>query len=90
MIESFLMGLIATASVAVGLFFLKFWRNTRDSFFLAFAISFIIQGLNRVAVLLFVGRPNEGNAWIYSVRVFAFLLILFAILRKNYGPERKL
>jgi uncharacterized membrane protein HdeD (DUF308 family) len=84
MIESFLLGVIATASVTAGLFFLKFWRDTRDSFFLAFAVSFLIEGLNRVS-LLFLPRPNEGNPWTYLVRLFAFLLILVAIIRKNYG-----
>lgn len=84
MIESFLIGVIATASVTAGLFFLRFWRDTRDSFFLAFAASFLIEGLNRVSVL-FLPRPNEGSAWIYLVRLFSFLLILMAIARKNYG-----
>ena len=84
MIEGFLLGVIATASVTAGLFFLKFWRESRDSFFLAFAASFLIEGLNR-ASLLFLPRPNEGNPWIYLVRLFAFLLILIAIIRKNYG-----
>ena len=84
MIEGFLIGVIATASAIAGLFFLKFWRDTRDSFFLAFAASFLIEGLNRVS-LLFLPRPNEGNPWIYLVRLFAFLLILIAIVRKNYG-----
>jgi hypothetical protein len=84
MIDSFLLGVIATASLTAGLFFLKFWRDTRDSFFLAFAASFLIEALNRIS-LLFVPRPHEGNPWIYLVRLFAFLLILVAIIRKNYG-----
>ena len=37
MIETFLVGVIATASLVAGLFFLKFWRDTHDSFFLAFS-----------------------------------------------------
>lgn len=84
MIEAFLVGAIATASLVAGLFFLKFWRDTRDSFFLAFAASFTIEGLNRVSVL-FLSRPNEGSPWVYLIRLFAFLLILVAIVRKNYG-----
>lgn len=84
MIESFLIGVIATSSLLAGLFFLKFWRETRDSFFLAFAASFTIEGISRV-VALFLSNPNEGNPWYYLVRLLAFLLILFAILRKNYG-----
>ena len=86
MIEGFLLGVIATASLTAGLFFLKFWRATRDSFFLAFAASFIIEGLNRSAVL-FVDRPNEGSSWTYLVRLLSLLLILGAILRKNYGEK---
>jgi len=85
-IEAFLVGVIATASITAGLYFLKFWRDTRDSFFLAFAASFTIEGINRVAIL-FLRRPNEGSPWIYLVRLLAFLLILIAILRKNYGSD---
>lgn len=86
MIEGFLIGVIATASITAGLFFLKFWRTTRDSFFLAFAASFLIEGLNRSAVLL-EAKPNEGSPWTYLVRLLSFLLILAAILRKNYGDQ---
>jgi uncharacterized membrane protein HdeD (DUF308 family) len=84
MLEGFLLGIIAATSFAASLFFLKFWRKTRDSFFLLFAASFFIEGLNRVAIL-FIAHPNEGNPWIYLVRLFAFLLILAAIVKKNYG-----
>ena len=82
-IEVFLLGVIATASVTAGLFFLKFWRDTRDGFFLLFAASFFIEGLNRVS-MLFLAHPSEGNPWIYLVRLLSFLLILIAILKKNY------
>jgi uncharacterized membrane protein HdeD (DUF308 family) len=86
MIDGFLLGVIATASITAGIFFLKFWRNTRDSFFLAFAASFLIEGLNRCAVL-FLDKPNEGSPWTYLVRLLSFSLILGAILRKNYGSN---
>lgn len=86
MIEGFLLGVIATASITAGIFFLKFWRKTHDSFFLAFAASFIVEGLNRSAVL-FVNKPNEGSPWTYLVRLLSLVLILVAILRKNYGEK---
>jgi len=86
MIDGFLLGVIATASIAAGIFFLKFWRDTHDSFFLAFAASFIIEGLNRSAVLL-EDKPSEGSPWTYFVRLLSFLLILTAILRKNYSSK---
>jgi uncharacterized membrane protein HdeD (DUF308 family) len=84
MLAGFLLGVIATSSMTAGIFFLKFWKHTRDSLFLAFGLAFIIEGLNRIAVLT-VAHPNEGSPWIYLVRLLAFLLILAAILRKNYG-----
>jgi len=86
MIEGFLLGVIATASLTAGIFFLKFWRKTRDSFFLAFAASFLIEGVNRSAVLL-TEKPNEASPWTYLVRLLSLLLILVAILRKNYGGK---
>lgn len=82
MIEGFLLGVIACASLTAALFFLRFWRDTRDSLFLAFAVAFIIEGLNRCAMLL-LSEPNEGSPWIYLVRLFAFLLILAGIVNKN-------
>jgi hypothetical protein len=84
MIEGFLLGIIVTASLTAGVYFLKFWRRTGDQLFLAFAAAFIIEGLNRMG-FLFVDAPNEGSPIIYTVRFLAFLLILAAIVRKNRG-----
>ncbi len=86
MINGFLLGVVATASVTAGVFFLRFWRDTRDSLFLAFAIAFIVEGLNRTA-MLFLSQPNEGSTWIYLVRLLAFLLILGGIIHKNRGSK---
>lgn len=84
---AFVLGIIVALSVTAGVFFLKFWRDTRDFFFVAFAVFFFIEGADRTA-LFFSAHPNEGSPWIYLVRLFAFLFILFAILHKNYGSER--
>jgi len=82
MIEGFLLGIIVVSSLIAGLFFLKFWRRTRDPLFLAFSAAFTIEGVNRMGFLL-VDRPNEGSPAIYIVRLFAFLIILGAIVWKN-------
>lgn len=87
MIEGFLLGVIACTSLIAGVFFLRFWRDTRDSLFLAFAVAFIIEGLNRCAMLL-LSQPNEGSTWIYIVRLLAFVLILAGIVNKNRGTAR--
>lgn len=82
-----MLGVIATTSITAAIFFLRFWKRTRDSLFLAFAVAFLIEGVNRIAVLE-VERPNEGSPWTYVVRLIAFLIILAGILNKNYGTDR--
>lgn len=81
MIQGFLIGVIVTASFTASLYFLKFWKQTRDLLFLAFSAAFLIEGLNRLP-RLFVDQP-ESNPLTYVVRGFAFLLLLGAILYKN-------
>jgi hypothetical protein len=81
-IRGFLLGVIFTTSLVAGLFFLRFWRRTHDILFLAFGAAFLIEGFNRLG-LLFVDNPAEGRPIIYVVRLFAFLLVLLAIVAKN-------
>jgi uncharacterized membrane protein HdeD (DUF308 family) len=83
MIEGFLLGVIATASFTAGLFFLRFWKKTRDRLFFAFATFFFIEAMNRIVSLCFE-RPNEGSPWIYVIRLLALVILLAAILEKNY------
>ena len=80
--EGFLEGVIATCSLTAGLFFLRFWRDTHDSLFLAFAVAFVIEGLNRSGRVFF-HNPSEASPWVFIVRAFAFLLILAGIVNKN-------
>ncbi|HEX3821118.1 MAG TPA: DUF5985 family protein [Candidatus Sulfotelmatobacter sp.] len=84
MIETFALGMISALSLTAGVFFLRFWRDTRDFFFIPFAVFFLIEAIHRFA-LLFFEHPNEGNVWLYLARLAALLLILFGILHKNYG-----
>jgi hypothetical protein len=82
MMDGFLLGMIVTASFVAGGFFAKFWRATRDPLFLYFAAAFLLEGLNRM-VFLGLDRPNEGNAYVYIVRLVSYVLILMAIINKN-------
>ena len=88
MLEGFLLGVIVTASLTAAAFFWKFYRQTRDALFLAFAAAFLVEGINRTT-FLFIDAPNEGRPAIYIVRLVAFLLILAAIIRKNWGASAK-
>ena len=80
----FLVGFITMASLVACVFFLKFWRTTGDLLFGAFAAFFLAEAVSEFG-RLFIPRPNEGAFWIYALRLVALLLILAAILRKNYG-----
>ena len=77
-----MMGAIAMGSFVVGLFFFRFWRSTRDSFFLWFALSFWLEGGNRVALALLFAA-SELEPVFYLLRVVAYGLIVLAILQKN-------
>ncbi len=87
MFNYMLLGAIALASIIVGVFFLRFWKKTGDRFFLFFALSFLIEGINRFALGL-QGALNEDSAGYYLIRLLCYGLILIAILDKNL-PSRK-
>jgi hypothetical protein len=78
----FLSGATAFGFLVCGLFFLRFWRRTRDPLFMAFALAFALLGIGQ-AVLALANIPTEERGSLYLIRLSAFALILFAILRKN-------
>jgi hypothetical protein len=83
-VEQLLMGAIAAGSFFAGLFFFRFWRQTRDRFFLFFAGSFWLESANRTALAL-VPHADEQEPLFYLVRLLAYGLILAAIWQKNRG-----
>ena len=80
--NEFLMGGIAIASLVAGLYFFRFWRHTRDAFFIFFALSFWIEGANRVAMAA-LDLSSEDAPVHYVVRLVAYGLIIAAIVIKN-------
>jgi hypothetical protein len=78
----FLSGAVTLGFLVAGLFFLRFWKKTRDPLFLAFAFAFWLMGFAQ-ALLALGGMPAEERSWVYLIRLAAFLLILAAIARKN-------
>ena len=48
-----------------------------------------IVGQILAGVTPFFARPNEASPWIYVIRLLALILILAAILRKNYGSPTR-
>ena len=84
----FLWGASAAASWVAGLFFLRFWRDTRDRLFALFAAAFWALTVNWLGLAL-TDPPDEARTLFYLVRLVAFILILTAIVDKNRssGPR---
>jgi hypothetical protein len=79
----FFSGFLGAGFLVCSLFFLRFWRRTSDSLFLAFGFAFFLLALQQFLVV-FLGLPEEERSWIYVLRLIAFLAIIAAIVRKNY------
>jgi hypothetical protein len=73
--------LIGGYSVAA-LFFLRFWRTSRDRLFLYFAAAFALLTVHRI-MLSWAVESGGNTILFYVVRLVAFVLILFAIVDKN-------
>lgn len=71
-------GALAMGYAVAGLFFFRFWRETRDVLFGCFAAAFVLLAVGR-ALLGFVDPPEV----LYVLRLIAFLLIIAAIVIKN-------
>lgn len=81
--NSLILGAVAMASSVAALFFLRYWRKTRDALFLLFALAFAVDAMTRVALGL--GGGGEQEPLFYLARLVTFALILVAIIQKNRG-----
>jgi hypothetical protein len=81
-LDIFLLGFITAASLTAALFFLHFWKASKDSLFLAFVLFFLVQTFRQTYVTS-LDKPNVGTVWLFSLRFLAVLALLGAILWKN-------
>src|SRR5689334_3141891 len=85
----FLSGVTMATFAAAGLFFIRFWRTSRDRFFLLFALSCWALSAERIIAMFAestldpLNTATESMALIYLVRLFAFSSIAVAIWEKN-------
>ncbi len=83
----FLSGVVTMGFGISSLFFLRFWKQTRDGLFLAFAAAFFLLGLVQ-ALLALTDIPVEERSLFYFLRLAAFVLIIVAIWGKNRDLKR--
>lgn len=84
-VNALLAGAIITGSLVIALFFLRYWKETRDRFFLWFALFFTIEAGDRV-LLTFIFSMQEDAPVPYLIRLAAYGLIIYAIWEKNRAP----
>lgn len=80
-------GAIIMGYAVASLFFLKFWRRTRDSLFLAFAASFLLMAATQLLTVV-MEVPREEQSPFYLLRLTAFVIIIVAIVGKSLGRQR--
>ena len=86
-LPNFLGGAIVFGYALISLFFLKFWRRTKDHFFGYFGFAFLTLGIGRVIEAIM--RTNETTTpSVYLFRLAAFVIIIFAIMHKNLASKK--
>jgi Family of unknown function (DUF5985) len=78
----FLQTVSATCAGISGLFFLRFWRASRDPLFAFFCAAFWLIALSWALLALF-SPQEEARPYIYVLRLVAFSLIMIGIVMKN-------
>jgi hypothetical protein len=78
-VNEFLRGAVAMASFAVGLFFLRYFRTSRDRLFLLFCVAFWLFALNWTVIALAPALAPHA----YWLRFSAFAIIALAVIDKN-------
>ena len=81
-LKGMLLGGIMLGSIVASLFFLRFWKMTRDKLFLYFSLAFLTLAFSRVLMTVSEFSSDEHPA-VYLVRLVAYGLIIFGIVDKN-------
>jgi hypothetical protein len=75
-------GAMTMGYLVAALFFLRFWKKSKDQLFLFFAIAFFLLGGQRLALGVTAERLEDDTVF-YVIRLAAYVLILVAIWLKN-------
>lgn len=81
--NDFCTGLISMGFLVAAAFFLRFWRESRDRLFAFFSAAFFLMALNRRFTGL-VENETSSDMTPYLIRLLAYLIILAAIIDKNF------
>lgn len=75
-------GALAAGYGVIALFFLRFYRQTADRLFGFFAAAFLLLSVQRILLTFLAGDEGAGLL-LYGIRLFAFVIIIYAIVDRN-------
>jgi len=75
-------GFFTCAALVAALFFLRFWRDSREILFGGFAAAFVLMAVSTALPLIW-DSLNDDRPAVYLPRLAAFGVIILAVLRKN-------
>lgn len=81
-----LLGGTAMGAFVAGLFFLRFYRQTKDALFAWFGAAFWLLAVQAAALAL-TSPVEEVRSYLYIPRLVAFVLIIVGIVQKNRAPS---
>ena len=85
----FMWGVLAMASLVAALFFLRYWRESRDRLFVFFALAFAGLAANWTGLAIIDQPTDEAQQkYAYVVRLVAFLVLIIGIFDKNRRSGR--
>ena len=87
--RTFAWGVLAMASLVASLFFLRYWRATRERLFAFFSVAFVGLTANWT-VLAIINHPVDEarQAYAYVIRLVAFVVLIVGIIDKNRRSGR--
>ena len=82
--RTFAWGVLAMASLAAALFFVRYWRASRERLFGFFALAFLGLSANWT-VLAIINHPADEARQVlaYVIRLVAFVILIIGIIDKN-------
>lgn len=86
--SEFLQGATFLGSLAVAVFFLRFWQRTRVPLFAVFALAFTVFAANRVALVVLDESDEGRRLLVYASRALVFAMIAGAVLHQNLRGRR--
>ena len=77
-----LSGAIIMGYFAIGLFFIQFWRQSRDTLFMMFALAFWAFAIER-GIIHIISPEYELRPLVFVTRIIGYILIVIGIVHKN-------